>query len=82
MSRVITDEERDRLLQEPKSLASNWLTRLRPRSKAKLGHAQRALDIVGNDGNSFSVFVRENENRAADFSVGLQLVEKGMSAIR
>jgi hypothetical protein len=65
---VLTDAQIDALVQEPKPLHTDWMTRLRPKA-GRLGHQVRDLDLPGEHGSTFRIVVRQSMANALDFSV-------------
>jgi hypothetical protein len=65
---VLNDAQIDALVQEPKSLPSDWVTRLRPKT-GRLGHNLRDLDVRGEHGSDFRIIVRQSTINPIDFSV-------------
>jgi len=69
MARILTDEEIDRLLQEPKPLPANWESRLRPRPKSNFRFKQRDCEIKGKNGHVFRIIIRQSTINLFDFSI-------------
>lgn len=69
MPRVLTDQEIEDLIQEPKPLPSNWQTRLRPRPKTRYQYDERQLEIASEAGRQFRVIARRNRQNQLDFSI-------------
>jgi hypothetical protein len=65
---VLTDAQIDALVQEPKTLPSDWLVKLRPKA-GKIGHNMRDLDLRGEHGSDFRIIVRQSVVNPLDFSV-------------
>lgn len=75
MPRILTDEEIERLLAEPKELPQKWRERLLPRKKAGYLHLQSRLSVTGSDGNRFRIDVRDNPVSLFDFSIILSFID-------
>ncbi len=69
MARILMDEEIAELLQEPKQLAHNWETRLRPHAKSNFKFTQRDCEIEGKNGHIFRIIIRHNMVNPLDFSI-------------
>lgn len=69
MARILTDEEIAKLLQEPKQLARNWETRLRPLPKSNSKFTRRDCEINGKNGHMFRIIIRHNMINPLDFSI-------------
>ena len=77
MSIILTDQEIQNLLEEPKRLPADYHQKLVP--KPKRGHDECQLDIVGDAGNSFCVLIRRSQLSPLDFSIILRFDPKGSS---
>ena len=75
----LTDEEIQSLVTEPKPVAKNWFSRLKPRPKP--GHEETQLDITGSQGSEFRVMIRKSLINVLDFSVILGCCPKGSNVI-
>ncbi len=82
MPRILTDDEIDNLVAESKPLQKNWLTRLRPKRKSNLQHAQRVLDVEGEAGSEFRIIIRQNAINLFDFSIILTFKDSSGSEFR
>jgi len=58
MARVLTDSYIGTLLGETKPLPSNWVTRLRTRSKSNMAFSQRDLSLTAPSGHEFNLVLR------------------------
>ena len=67
MSVVYTDPEIVALISAAKTLPANWQSRAS--LKAKRGHSEARLDVLGQQGNEFRVVLRQNTRNPLDFSV-------------
>jgi len=63
----LDDAEIDALIGEAKILPSNYRGLIQ--TKAKSGHKERELDIVGEAGNEFRLIFRQSNFNSLDFSV-------------
>jgi len=75
MTRILADEEIDRLLMERKPLPENWRKRLEPRQKAREAHRRRLYKVQGEDGHQFRIHVRDSTIGLFDFSIILVFVD-------
>lgn len=69
MPRVLTDQEIEDLIREPKPLPANWQTRLRPRPKTRYQYDERQLEVVSEAGRHFRIIARRNRQNQLDFSI-------------
>ena len=76
MARILTDEEIAKLLQEPKQLARNWETRLRPLPKSNSKFTRRDCEIKGKNGHMFRIIIRHNMINPLDFSIILSFQDE------
>ncbi len=76
MARILSDEEIAELLQEPKQLAHNWETRLRPHAKSNFKFTQRDCEIEGKNGHIFRIIIRHNMVNPLDFSIILRFQDE------
>ena len=67
MAKTYSDGEVEAFVAERKSLPLNWRGRMRLRQKR--GHEEGALDLVGDAGSEFRVFLRRNTVNVLDFSI-------------
>ena len=67
MSVRVTDADIARLIGQPKPVPADWRTKLKP--KAKRGHSEAQLDVVGVDGDAFRIIVRQTLSNLLAFSV-------------
>ena len=67
MATILTDQEIEMLILEPKTLPQNWRSRFVP--KPKHGHREREQDITGELGSQFRVILRESIANPLGFSV-------------
>jgi hypothetical protein len=67
MAGTYSDQEIALLLQERKPLPTDWRNRIQLR--AKRGHDERDLVLLGDAGGEFRVILRQNKINALDFSV-------------
>lgn len=67
MAKTYSDGEVEAFVAERKSLPPNWRGRMRLRQKR--GHEEGALDLVGDAGSEFRVFLRRNTVNVLDFSI-------------
>jgi hypothetical protein len=75
MSRILTTQEIQRLLNEPKKLPSNWETRLKPLYRSETCHGRRAYDFTGDNGSKFRIDVRDSTLNLLDFSIILTYID-------
>lgn len=81
MAVTLTDAEISALTAELKRLPSDYRVRIQPRPKR--GHRERELDILGANGGSFRLILRESLFNPLDFSVILAwLPPKSTTAFR
>lgn len=76
MTRILTDEEIDRLLMESKPLPHNWKLRLQQRPKSDSQFTQRDCSVNGIDGHKFKIILRQNKINPLDFSIILMFEDK------
>lgn len=69
MAVQLTDDQIRALLDEPKPLPENYWDRLQLR--AKRGHKERELDVVGAIGSEFRLILRQSNFNPLDFSIVL-----------
>ena len=69
MSRILTDNVIEHLVEETKPLGPGWTKRLRPHRKSNLQHLERAFGVKGEAGNQFRIIIRKNTNNQLDFSI-------------
>ncbi|MBN2238416.1 MAG: hypothetical protein JW712_01475 [Dehalococcoidales bacterium] len=69
MSRILTDEEIQQLLAEPKPLESKWESRLKLKQKTQEAFSQRDVSIQLSNGHVFTLVLRSNHLSPSDFSV-------------
>ena len=62
-----SDSEIARMIRERKQLPGNYRSRVQLR--AKRGHKERELDVVGEDGTQFRLILRQSDFNTLDFSV-------------
>jgi len=67
MAGIISDQEIENLIQEPKILPGDYHQRIQVRPKR--GHKERELDIKGGSGNDFRLILRQSTFNALDFSI-------------
>ncbi len=67
MAITYSELEIESFVQERKPLSIDWENRIKLRSK--LGHDERHLDLIGDDGNKFRLILRQNQISPLDFSV-------------
>ena len=67
MAGIISDQEIENLLQEPKILPGDYHQRIQVRPKR--GHKERELDIKGGSGNDFRLILRQSTFNALGFSI-------------
>jgi len=67
MSVLLSDDDIQRLINEPKPLPPNYHLRLR--LKPKRGHKEADLDFQGTEGSSFRLILRQSVSNPLDFSV-------------
>ena len=66
MSILLTDVDIAALISEPKQLEPGYQSKLQ--LKAKLGHRERELDVVGANGSEFRLILRQSMLNILDFS--------------
>lgn len=66
MSAKFDDQQIGRLINEKKPLPTDYLLRLR--LKTKRGHRESQLDILGSGGNRFRIILRSSDYNTIDFS--------------
>lgn len=66
---ILTDEQIAELIREVKILPFDYRDKLLVKMKTKGGHKQGEIEIVTDQGNSYSVKTRRNERNLFDFSV-------------
>ena len=81
MARVLTDSYIGTLLGETKPLPSNWVTRLRTRSKSNMAFSQRDLSLTAPSGHEFNLVLRTSSRSPLDFSVILVYAEDSQEYI-
>ena len=69
MPRLLSDDEIQRLLDEPKVLPRNWKGRLEPLPKQNVSFGQRSLRIPGEVGDEFRIIVRLSNKNLFNFSI-------------
>jgi len=74
--RILTDQEIDDLISEPKVVSDNWFSMLQAKDKAHFQHKEKEVDVEGSKGNLFRVIIRQNKLNVMDFSIILTLREK------
>ena len=74
MPRVLSDNEINALLAEPKPLPQDWRKKLSLRQKSDARFKQRELTLRTETGNKFIVKLRHNTQSPLDFSVILVFV--------
>jgi hypothetical protein len=67
MAVLLTDQDIDLLLNEPKPLSETYQARLHLRDKR--GHKEREMEVDGANGSRFQVRIRQANAQALDFSV-------------
>lgn len=67
-----TDDQIDALVRERKPLPADWQGRTRMR--AKRGHEQRDLDLIGDAGTKFRMILRQSRINGLDFSIILAVI--------
>lgn len=67
MAATFSDEDISRLINEKKSLPSDYRTKIQIRPKS--GHKERELDIKGADGGDYRIILRQSNFNPLDFSV-------------
>jgi hypothetical protein len=67
-----SDSEIDAMIRESKQLPEDYRTRLQVRSKR--GHSERELDVVGDQGTSFQLIIRQASLNIFDFSLVLAVL--------
>jgi len=67
MAGIISDQEIENLIHEPKILPGDYHQRIQVRPKR--GHKERELDIKGGSGNDFRLILRQSTFNALDFSI-------------
>lgn len=82
MPRLLTDEEIDALLREPKALPPRWESRLTPHARSNERYDARQLDVEGEDGHKFRIIVRRAHLNQNDFSVILVFIDEDRTAYR
>ena len=70
--RVLTDEEIAALISEQKPCPEDWRERLTPHAVAGARDHRGELELIGTEGNSFTVLTRLNQADRRDFSVILR----------
>ncbi len=63
----LTDDEIEKLLRERKILPADFRQRLS--LKAKRGHKERELDVIGESGSEFRILLRQSDANPLNFSV-------------
>jgi len=71
VSKVLDDEEIQRLIDEPKRATA------KPRRREKAGHIEIDCEVVGDSENPYVVWARQNIRLDEDFSAGLRLRRRG-----
>jgi hypothetical protein len=79
LSNLLTDAEISSLLAESKILPPDYLSRVS--LKAKRGHKERELDLVGGNGSEFRLVLRQSLHNVLDFSVILAFCPAGSSQV-
>jgi len=77
LSFLLTDSEIAALISELKQLPQSYMSRLH--LKAKPGHRERELEIVGAKGSEFRIILRQSTLNVLDFSVILAYLPKSSS---
>ncbi len=72
MAVTFTDQEIVTLMDERKTLPTNWPAQVNLRSK--LGHKECSINIEGESGSAFRLILRQNRIIWADFSIILALL--------
>ena len=75
----LSDMQIAELLEEPKSLPANWDSMMR--LKAKRGHDEREIDVVGDAGNDFRLILRRNKVNILDFSVIIAVLDPNSNQV-
>jgi hypothetical protein len=76
MARILTDDEIEALLREPKRLPADWQSILQPRRRVRFLHKEKSIDLRGEWGNNFILYVRSSSLNPLDFSVILVILDK------
>lgn len=79
MNKTYADAEIAELLQEVKSLPSDWLNKTTLRQKR--GHKERDLEFDGSAGNRFRLILRQNDINIFDFSIILAVCVPGTNKL-
>jgi hypothetical protein len=74
-----TDAEIDALIREEKPLDPGYRSKVQLR--AKRGHKERELDIIGVDGSEFRLILRQSLLNVLDFSAILSFIPKSSSQV-
>lgn len=77
MITLLTDAEIDSFTNEMKPLEADFRSRIQ--LKAKRGHKERELDIVGASGSEFRLILRQSLINVLDFSAILSVMPKSSS---
>lgn len=75
MPALYTDAQIQALIREPKALPEGWPRQIR--WKERRGHERCEIDLDGEAGGSFRLFLRRSRNNPLDFSVGLAVLVPG-----
>lgn len=76
---ILTDEQIDSLILEAKPLPENYSERMV--TKAKRGHRERELDLIGENGSEFRLILRQSLSNPLDFSVILAFLPPSSSQV-
>lgn len=79
MSVLLTDSDIAALIGESKQLPESYVSKLRLR--AKPGHRERELEIVGANGSEFQIILRQSNFNVLDFSAILAYSPKSSSQV-
>ena len=74
MSGILTDQEIDSLVKEPKPLPAGYAKDAV--LKARTGHSGYEVTVTGVNGNDFSIHARRSNENLLDFSVILSFTMK------
>ncbi|MBS1813706.1 MAG: hypothetical protein JSS87_02405 [Acidobacteria bacterium] len=80
MGVILTDAEIKTLIEEPKPLPSGYLSKLVLKNKS--GHRERELELVGSQGSTFRIILRQSLHNVLDFSAILTFVHPTSQTIR
>lgn len=73
----ISDEERDRLLREPKPLVANRWSGIARKKRSGDGNFRGRVRFRGDDGTRFRLHIRISAHRRDDFAIVLQVLFRG-----